>query len=83
MCDPKDAAPIGELLESDSFAGVAKAVQVVMGDQLHVFYFLIVGRHRASLRRGKTVPVVLNVPNVQAIRIRNSKHEIRNKPKPK
>jgi hypothetical protein len=48
MRDPKDAPPIGELLESDSFAGVAKAIQVVMGDQLHVFYFLIVRRHRAS-----------------------------------
>src|SRR4029453_334097 len=46
--DPKNAAPIRELLESNAFARVAKSVQVVMGDQLHVFDFLVVPRQRAS-----------------------------------
>jgi hypothetical protein len=53
MGDPKDAAPISKLLEGDSFAGVTESVQVVMGDQLHVFDFLVVGRHRASLIKKK------------------------------
>jgi hypothetical protein len=40
-----------------------------MGDELHVFYFLIVRRHHASLRREKTVPVVLNVQVVPKLSI--------------
>ena len=51
--DPKNAATIRELLESDSFARVAKSVQVVMGDELHVFDFLVVGCHHASLQKKK------------------------------
>jgi hypothetical protein len=35
-------------LESNSFACVPESIQVVMGNQFHVFDFLIVGRHYAS-----------------------------------
>src|SRR4029453_13784173 len=51
--DPKNAAPIRELLESNALSGVAEAIQVVMGDQLHVFDFLVVGCHRTSLYKKK------------------------------
>ena len=51
MCDPKDAATIRELLESNSFPSVAKSIQVVMGNQLHVFDFLIVSRHHPSFEK--------------------------------
>ncbi len=46
--DPEDAPTIGELLKRDSFATVAEAVQIVMGDQFHVFDFLTLCCHRAS-----------------------------------
>ena len=48
MRDPKDAPTVRELLESDSFAAVAKSIQVMMGNQLHVFDFLIVRCHDTS-----------------------------------
>ena len=53
MCDPKNPATIGKLLESDSFSRVAESIQVVMGNQFHVFDFLIVRRHRASSHKKK------------------------------
>jgi hypothetical protein len=48
MRDPKDAPTVSELLKSDAFAAVAKSIQVMTGNQFHVFDFLIVRCHWTS-----------------------------------
>src|ERR671922_1264941 len=76
MRDPKDALTVRELLKSDAFAAVAKSIQVMMGNQLHVFDFLIVRCHWASSHKEKPFHSFQSFQTFQAFKL--SKSEYRN-----